>query len=122
MAKQTGPIRILPAIPERPERRACIRQACDLPVTCGSLTSPPDRSFPGRIQNLSTDGLSLVTDRRIEFRTLSLHLQNASGTFAVSKLARVKHARLEGSVQWLLGAAFVKKLTSDELRWLLESQ
>jgi hypothetical protein len=120
MAKQTGPIRIPPAISERPERRACIRQACDLPVTCGSLSSPPGSFFPGRIQDLSTDGLSLLLDRRVELHTLSLHLQNAPGNFAVTKLARVKHTRSEGAVQWRLGAAFVKKLTNDELRWLLE--
>ena len=120
MAKQTGPIRIPAAIAERPERRACIRQGCDLRVTCGALNSPPDAFFPGRIQDLSTDGVGLLLDQRTEVHTLSLHLQNAPGNFAVTKLARVKHWRSEGPVQWRLGAAFVKKLTSDELRWLLE--
>jgi hypothetical protein len=91
-----------------------------LPVTCGSLNTPTDAFFPGRIQDLSTDGLGLLLDRRTELHTLSLHLQNALGNFAMTKLARVKHSRSEGSVQWRLGAAFVKKLTSDELRWLLE--
>jgi hypothetical protein len=119
MTKPTGPMR-LPK-PTTSDRRACIRRLADLQMGWQPFTGAEALTLPATVRDISTDGIGFRADSKVECKTITVRLQNADGTFMVSKLVRVKHLRVEDAKQ-IFGGCFVKKLTVDELRWLLENQ
>ena len=104
------------------ERRAWVRYACDLATSCQPITAQRDAGWAARVQNVSRGGLCLVGTRRFEAGTL-LHIEfeQAQEPAPASVLTRVVHVRRTDSVLWMMGCAFPKPLTEEELQALLKS-
>jgi hypothetical protein len=102
------------------DRRSSNRQLCNLPVVCRPLSSGSG-SFPGVVRDITPEGVGMSVDQEVPYQTICVSLQNAQGTFAVTKVARVKYQRAERTGQWSFGVSFVKKLTKDEIKWLMDA-
>jgi hypothetical protein len=102
------------------ERRAWVRYPCDLESACQPLAGTRGVEWPGKIRNLSCGGLALSLARRFEIGTvLSIDMQGRAEGDLGTVLARVAHVSMQNDGSWLLGCAFTKLLTEDDLKALL---
>lgn len=97
------------------DRRISPRHPCSLTVlTRGDLC-------PARVYNLSGEGIGfflgheLATDSHV-----GLEMLNPVASYWHLKGARVVHATLQPNGTWLIGAAFLHKLTDTDLQGLLK--
>jgi len=104
---------------EESERRGGHREGCNLPITCRSFSRTGGEPFLATLCDISTSGIGILVDKRVPIQTLTVVLRDLQGSFALSKLVRVKHTHWEGAAPWRLGAAFVKQLNTYELDWVL---
>lgn len=80
-------------------------------------------SGTAQVRNLSGGGVSLVFDRRIEPEAVvTLQLRNTAQPYACKLSLRVIYLQERPSGQWILGGAFMRKLTHEELQALLAEQ
>jgi PilZ domain len=76
--------------------------------------------WPARVHNLSTGGVGLRVDRRIEVgRFVLVELLSASGLFGRLLLTRVVHLSEHAEGGFFLGGEFISELPERELRFLL---
>jgi hypothetical protein len=76
--------------------------------------------WPGKICNLSRGGVALALARRFEAGTvLAIDVQGKTGEGLASILARVVHVCVQSDGSWLLGCAFTKPLSEEDLQRLL---
>jgi hypothetical protein len=105
------------------ECRVYERHNCGLETSCQPPTvwGDKDLKWNARIEDISLGGLSLVLRRRFEPGAgLALELP-ATATQPVSTvLVRVVHVKQQAG-SWLLGCAFVSRLSEEELKTLLPS-
>jgi hypothetical protein len=102
------------------ERRAWVRFPCDLETACQPLAGTHGLQWPGKICNLSRGGVALALARRFEVGTvLAIDVQGKAAESVTSVLARVVHVKLQSDGGWLLGCAFTKPLSEDDLKMLL---
>jgi hypothetical protein len=103
------------------ERRSSSRRSCDLSVSWHPLTVSGQQALPARVRDISTGGIGLEVDQPIETpRTFCVRLKDSASGSTLTKVVRLKHVQPENGGRRRAGAAFVKKLTAEELRWLLE--
>ena len=99
------------------ERRDSTRQVCHLFATCHPFSDPPKDSFLAIAHDISNDGVGLWIRQGVASPTMTVELKDPSGTYSLSKLVRVKHIG-----QRTVGGIFLKKLSQDELEWLLGNE
>ena len=101
-------------------RRVAVRHLCR-PGTAGSVTGTRDLvARSARIENLSLSGLALRLRRPLR-RGARLLIQVTSPALglAYDLSAHVRHCTRQPDGKWLLGCAFARELTTDELENLL---
>jgi hypothetical protein len=77
----------------------------------------------GELRDLSVGGLGLVLERRFEPGTvLAVALGGGASLTGRRLLARVVYARAQGGRRWLLGCAFLSRLSTDHLQSLLHPE
>jgi hypothetical protein len=101
------------------ERRASVRQACDLE----GLSHPLDQSdaicWGATVQDVSLGGLGLLVCYPFKPGTLlAVELRTARGA-PRTVLARVVHAHDQADGSWVVGCEFSRRLSADELNELL---
>jgi hypothetical protein len=101
------------------ERRIALRYPCEADGTWKLLTA--DDGQPGcvRVRNISTDGLSLRVNRHFAPGILLAITLYDKDRGRVSLAARVVHVRRDDNGDWILGCAFIEKLSHQELQKLL---
>jgi PilZ domain len=102
------------------DRRAWVRYPCELDSACQPLAGTRGVEWPGKIRNLSRGGLALALARRFEVGTvLAIEMQGRDAGDLGTVLARVAHISIQPDGTWLLGCAFTKLLTEEDLKALL---
>jgi hypothetical protein len=105
-----------------PDRRRCFRRSCHLAISWHPLNVSGQQALPAHARDISADGIGLEVDQPIESqKTFYIRLQGSARGSTLTKVVRLKHVQPETGARRCAGAAFVKKLTTDELRWLLET-
>jgi hypothetical protein len=110
----------LSAPPPAPaDRRDAPRHACRIETEYYALSESLSRPRLGCVVNVSTTGLTLVAHAPIGRHTLiGVALHNAARTRSLLLVGRVIRALAYGD-DWLVGCAFDRPLTHDELENLL---
>ena len=105
------------------ERRAWIRVAANLDVSCQQPGWPREAGWPGNVADISAGGVGLLLQHHFERGTeLILEIASRAGAFRRTLRARVVHAKMviaAGDPRWIMGCAFAEPLTQDELAKLL---
>src|SRR5436853_589958 len=99
------------------ERRAYVRLATDLPVTCRPTGRQPDVAWPGRVRDISRSGVGLLLRHRFEPGTvLTIELRGSGGPLLRATTVRVVHATavMDGPTSsWLHGCTFDRPLSAE---------
>ena len=104
------------------ERRSQDRLFCVDPSSLSVFASLGRDLRPAPIRNISTGGIGMLLDRRVDPGTLlSVELLNKAHQFWHLKLLRVIHATLQDDESWLVGSSFLKGFTDAEFQALLEA-
>src|SRR5436305_9060069 len=101
----------------RAERRRTDRLAVDLETVCQPITGGGDAQWPGKVRNLSRNGIAVALKRRFERGALlAFQLEDRQRAVERRVYARVIHTRAEGKDTWVLGCVLAGELSDDELR------
>jgi PilZ domain len=102
------------------DRRAAERIPVTSDTHCNFLSPVVEDFGPGKIRNVSTDGIGLLLSRQVEPGTLlAVGLANAAKGFARTVLVRVVHVTPQPGGSFLIGGTFSTPLTYEELRNLV---
>ena len=100
------------------ERRRAPRFQCLRVMSC--LLRQTNERIWGRVRDISTGGIGLVTSTKVEPGThLILELKSVAFLPPRTLPARVAHATPRASGSWLIGCQFDQPLSGEELRSLL---
>ena len=100
--------------------RAWVRHAPRQETPCLLVALADDERWPARVQDLSTGGVGLHMDERVEIgRFVLVELISASGLFSRLLLTRVVHLSEHAEGGFVLGGEFISELPERELRFLL---
>jgi hypothetical protein len=106
--------------PLPPDQRSWRRYLCNIVTSCESVNPAQQEPSSAKILNVSPAGLGLLVTRQFEQGSLvSVELPSSNGSPATSMLARVIHAKPQPTGDWVLGCAFTRQLTDQELQKLL---
>lgn len=109
-----------PAEPSGAERRESIRYGINLETSGRLIAALDDGKCQARVRNISAGGISLVLSHGAEPDTvLSVQLLNRPTMFLCKVQVRVTYAVEHPTGDWILGGAFIEKLSEEELRALL---
>jgi hypothetical protein len=114
-----------PNAPAGAECRVWQRDACGLPTACQPLAARSDSEMQwrGEMRDISVGGAGLVLERRFEPGTvLTVAVTGDPSRAGKPLLARVVHVRALGGRRWLLGCAFLSRLSTDQLQSLLHPE
>jgi len=99
------------------ERRRAPRFPADLETNCRPALARDGVSWPGRVLDISQNGIALVMSRRFEPGSLlTMDLEDHERTVSRSVFARVIHVRALDAGGWRHGCAFTSALSDDELQ------
>ncbi len=99
--------------------RAWVRYAPRQETPCHLMSLSDDECWPARVQNLSTNGVGLHLEERVDVgRFVLVELMSASGLFSRLLLTRVVHLSDQPG-GYLLGGEFISQLPDSELKFLL---
>jgi len=119
-APTTVPWKTAPApAPRGAECRVYERLVCELQTTIQPIAARSDRDivWPGMIRDVSEGGVGLVLGRRFERGAgLAIELPATEERPAETLLAKVMHTTALPGNKWLLGCAFVSRLSEEEVR------
>jgi hypothetical protein len=106
--------------PSGVERRQSVRYDCTLDAARFMTAIVEGDVHPARVRNISTGGISLIVSRKYE-PGMPLFVQILASTHQLARVLEVKviYAVEHPSGDWILGGAFVEKLSGDELKLLL---
>jgi hypothetical protein len=121
-SKELGPPK--PESPSGRERRVRVRYPTDRELMCQPGDGRLDQVWwLGRVADISTTGIALVLQQlRQKFPAgtlLTVELQNWAGDVSRTLPTRVVHMTPNPEGGWLLGCAFEKPLTEEDLKALL---
>ena len=120
MADPTAVSEVRPSPSPGAERRKFFRYVPGL-ETRGHLIADVGGDFwPVDIRNISAGGVSLVFDRRVEAETrLTIRLYNTARNFFSQLPIRVLYSVAHPGGEYILGCAFTRELSADEVQGLL---
>jgi PilZ domain-containing protein len=99
----------------RANQRAALRYASCLKTICHIATSQGGFVRDAKVHDLSTDGVGLILEERVEPGTLlSVELENSLKSLFRTVLARVVHVRKQADA-WLVGCTFIRGLENGEV-------
>jgi hypothetical protein len=103
------------------ERRGADRFLCDLEPYCREQGAGRGEWLALGVENLSSTGIGLVTPHRLRQGTI-LVIRLASRTRGVSRpvVVRIVHSTTLDDGTWLTGGEFVRRLSDEALRELLD--
>jgi hypothetical protein len=105
------------------DHRAWVRYPCEQRAYCQPIATDSGIFWPGKVQDISVVGLSLLLERRFEPGTLlAVTLQATAEHCSQTTSVRVLHDSLvtaHPGLRWLVVCAFLRKLTERELQALL---
>jgi hypothetical protein len=100
--------------------RAWVRYPPRQETPCHLMKLHDNERWPARVQNLSTGGIGLHLQERVDIgRFVLVELISASGLFSRLLLTRVVHFSASDAGGFLLGGEFISELPEPELRFLL---
>ena len=103
------------------EERTDARYLCSVMISWRLLGAKGDKPWPGRVQDISRSGISVVINTQFKFGTiLAVKLENGIGRLTRPILVRVVHTRKQADGKWLHGCVFLSRLNDVEFRLLLE--
>jgi len=98
------------------DRRALVRHPCECEVPFRS----GDRCGTARVRDLSAGGIGMVLPHKVApGGLLTVELRDNQRQSWRMKLVQVVHATPERDERWLIGTAFTKQLTHEELHAVL---
>lgn len=101
------------------DRRAAVRYPTSPTVSCQTITSPQEVTWPAIVLDISTGGIGLVLAYRFDRGTpLHCELRNAARTLTKLLRMQVVHVIAQDDC-WVHGCAFVEPLNEDELQAFL---
>jgi hypothetical protein len=104
---------------EAEERRAAQRFTCNLQTTGHTLGPRGGNTWVATITNISSTGIGLIHRCRVKPGTvLVIKLQSNSQKLSRPLPVRVMHATPQENEEWLLGCAFVRKISEEDLQTL----
>ena len=121
MSFEYVPLRPGAASPPSPaQRRATVRYRC-APATRGRLfIANSYQSLQAWVVNLSVTGAGLLLNQPVEADSwVLIELESPTTSLTLEVSARVAHATRQPDGNWLLGCAFAKPLSTDELDAML---
>jgi hypothetical protein len=105
------------------EHRTWVRYPCEQRAYCQPVATDSGIYWPGKVQDISVFGLSLMLDRRFEPGTLlAVTLQATAEHCSQTTLVRVLHDSVvtaHPGLRWLVVCTFLRQLTERELQALL---
>jgi serine/threonine protein kinase len=106
--------------PPHRDRRAAVRFSTNLETCCQPTCRIKERSWSGRIQDISSTGICLLLRRRFEPGTLlTAELQGPAENITKTMLVRVLRVQEAARRKWSIGCAFDRELSDQELKALL---
>jgi PilZ domain len=111
---------------EPPRGAACRvyeRHACDLPAACQPIAARSDGDilWSATIRDVSEGGVGLVLGRRFERGAgLAIELPGGGDQPSETLLAKVVNLTSTSGGKWLLGCAFVSRLSEDQVQRVVE--
>lgn len=103
--------------PLPPDQRTWTRFLCNIMTSCKSVNPAHLEPSSAKILNVSPAGLGLLVTREFEQGSLvSVELPGSMGQPPTAVLARVIHAKPRPTGDWVLGCAFTRQLTEQELQ------
>lgn len=119
MPEHTIPSQSEHPVTPRTERRAWVRFPSKQEISCEPLGA--NALWLGRVRDVSRGGMAVVLPRRFDpGTTLSVELLLIKADGPRRLIVRVVHARQEANGWWLIGCAFARPLSEEELQDLLE--
>lgn len=110
--------------PDKPpgaERRAAVRYYPSGSDTFSHMSAVIE-GLPGsaHVRNISATGISLIVDHDLDQDSeVQLQLRNLTKLFSCRIPLRIVYMVERPSGEWILGGAFVRKLTDNEMKALL---
>jgi hypothetical protein len=103
------------------DRRTAERYPCNLKPSWRSWGKPGGESWSAAINDISTTGISLLINYWMKPGTvLVIKLQNSNHRLTRPLPVRVMHATERADGEWLIGCAFVRRLSEPELQAILQ--
>jgi hypothetical protein len=104
------------------EKRKAVRLPCSHQSSYRELGTGKCESHLGRVVNISSAGIGVVAKRWVKPGTVFiLTLRDENGRPFRPMVTRVMHTTARPDGLWLLGGAFIRKLSGAELRELLQA-
>jgi hypothetical protein len=101
------------------ERRAVVRYPSRQGGNCHAIGGDSEVRWSAKIQDISEGGVALLLRRRFEPGTvLTVDLRGSGEPLARRLLVRVVRVQLHSHRRWLMGCAFARRLSSDEVQSL----
>lgn len=98
------------------DRRAEIRIQAAALVRCLPKSGGEETPWLAQVKDISTLGIGLVLDRRLDFGDLlEIELTRPGGGFLRAVMARCVHVEDTTHGTWIAGCAFVQEWTADDL-------
>lgn len=109
-----------PKEPSGAERRETIRYGINLETSCRLLAMVEGEPHPVRVRNISAGGISLVLSHEVPADSiLEIELLNRPEMFLCKLQVQITYRVEHPTGDWILGGAFTRKLTDEELKLLL---
>jgi len=106
--------------PSGANRRETVRYNINLETSCRLLAMVQGEPQPVRVRNISAGGISLVLTHQVPADALlEIELLNRPQMFLCKLQVRITYHVEHPTGDWILGGAFTRKLTEEELRLLL---
>jgi hypothetical protein len=107
------------------DRRVAVRYPSELDAICepaaAKTSAEPEMRWSAKVRDISTGGLGLWLGRRFERGTvLIVELPTVDEDSPRLMPVRVAHVTRAGPGQWIVGCAFVRRLSEDELQAALQ--
>ncbi|MFN4261835.1 MAG: PilZ domain-containing protein [Gemmataceae bacterium] len=107
--------------PKAPDRREWVRFHCDTEVLSNPLDDPAAPPFPFHVVNISPGGIAGQVRRSCMVGNLLRLNMQGSETAGFELLARVVHVQPASEDVLLVGCAFVRELSDEELAYFFFS-
>lgn len=109
------------AVPPGAERRASVRYYFTSDAGGQPSATGADSRWTARVRDLSATGVGLLCDRAFDGgRLLRVELQAIRTKAVLTLEVCVVRSLKQAGGDWLVGAAFIEKLSEDQLRTMLE--